>query len=185
MMAKQIRDGGNMTQKPRAIRRVLDSLYTGAGIVAALCLLMILLIIVAQMIARWIGTPFPGSSQYAGYFMAASSFLAFAYALNRGAHIRVSLFLGVLGRYRFLGELWCMIIASAAASYLAFYAIRGVGLSLKFNDISQGQDATPLWIPQSVVALGAVLLAVCFIDNLVTLILTRKDNISAEALVGE
>ena len=78
-----------------------------------------------------------------------------------------------------------MIIASAAASYLAFYAIRGVGLSLKFNDISQGQDATPLWIPQSVVALGAVLLAVCFIDNLVTLILTRKDNISAEALVGE
>lgn len=174
-----------MTQRRRTVRRILDGLYMAAGFIAALCLLMILLIIVAQMIARWIGTPFPGSSEYAGYFMAASSFLAFAYALNSGAHIRVSLFLSALGRYRFWGELWCMVIASAATSYLAFYAIRGVSLSLKFNDVSQGQDATPLWIPQSVAALGAVLLAICFIDNLVTLILTRNDNISAEALTGD
>lgn len=169
----------------RGARRLLDGLYFLSGMVAALCLLMIMVIIVAQMVARWIGTPFPGSSEYAGYFMAASSFLAFAYALNKGAHIRVSLFITALGKHRFWGELWCMVIASAAATYLAYYAVRGVELSLKFNDISQGQDATPLWIPQSVVAFGAILLAISFIDNLVTLILTRKDNISADALTSE
>lgn len=174
-----------MTNLARGARRLLDWLYFLSGMVAALCLLMILVIIVAQMIARWTGTPFPGSSEYAGYFMAASSFLAFAYALNKGAHIRVSLFITALGKHRFWGELWCMAIASAAATYLAYYAVRGVQLSIKFNDISQGQDATPLWVPQSVVAFGAILLAISFIDNLIMLILTRKDNISADALASE
>lgn len=174
-----------MTDLGKGVRRLLDKLYFLSGMVAAFCLFMIMIIIVAQMIARWAGTPFPGSSQYAGYFMAASSFLAFAYALNKGAHIRVSLFITALGRHRFWGELWCLVIASAAASYLAFYAVKGVQISLQFNDISQGQDATPLWIPQSVVAFGAILLAISFIDNLVTLILTRKDNISADALASE
>lgn len=174
-----------MTDLGKGVRRLLDKLYFLSGMVAAFCLFMIMIIIVAQMFARWAGTPFPGSSQYAGYFMAASSFLAFAYALNKGAHIRVSLFITALGRHRFWGELWCLVIASAAASYLAFYAVKGVQISLQFNDISQGQDATPLWIPQSVVAFGAILLAISFIDNLVTLILTRKDNISADALASE
>lgn len=176
---------GPMAGTKHPIRRLLDGLYTGAGMLAAICLLMILVIIVAQMIARWMGTPFPGSAEYAGYFMAASSFLAFAYALNKGAHIRVSLFLNALGRHRHWGEVWCMAIATAATCYLAWYAIRGVSLSIKFNDISQGQDATPLWIPQSVVAFGAVLLAICFIDNLITLLISRRDNIRADALAGD
>ncbi|MBL4645849.1 MAG: ABC transporter substrate-binding protein [Hyphomicrobiales bacterium] len=164
------------------VRVFLDRLYLASGLLGALCLLAMLLIIVAQMVSRWMGVPFPGSTQYAGYCMAASSFLAFSYALNRGAHIRVSLFLNALGEHKFWGELWCLLIASAASCYLAFYAIHGVQLSLKFNDISQGQDATPLWIPQSVVAFGAVLLAVCFVDNLITLILTRRDNIRGDVI---
>ena len=39
---------------------------------------------------------------------------------------------------------------------------------------------TPLWIPQIPMAAGAVLLAVCFLDNLVTLLLTRHDNIGED-----
>ena len=93
--------------------------------------------------------PFPGSSEYAGYLMAASSFLAFAYALNSGAHIRVSLLLNSLGRYRFLAELWCMLIGAAASTYLAWFSVKAIYWSLKFKDVSQGQDATPIWIVQT------------------------------------
>ena len=160
-----------------AIRRTLDAIYDGAAILAALCLVLILIVIVLQMSARWTGIPFPGSSEYAGYLMASASFFAFASALNHGAHIRVSLFINALGERRFWAELWCLVIATAASCYLAWYAVRAVQWSLKLNDISQGQDATPLWIPQLPMAAGAVLLAVCFIDNLVTLVLTRRDNI--------
>ena len=97
------------------LRTFLDRLYAAAGVIAALCLIAILVVIVLQMGARWLLIPFPGSSEYAGYLMAASSFLAFAYVLNSGAHIRVSLFLSALGHHRFWAELWCMVIGTAAA----------------------------------------------------------------------
>ena len=71
----------------RTLRKVLDFLYLAAGVMAALCLIAILSLIVIQMLARWTGEVFPGAPEYAGYAMAAASFLAFAHALNRGSHI--------------------------------------------------------------------------------------------------
>jgi TRAP-type C4-dicarboxylate transport system permease small subunit len=164
------------------IRRGLDALYHGAGVLAALCLVGILVVICLQMMARWSGVSFDGSAEYAGYLMASASFLAFAHALNRGAHIRVNLFLTALGERRFWGEVWCLAIATAAATYLAWFAVRTVYWSWKLNEISQGQDATPIWIVQLPVAAGAILLAICFADNLLTLIFTRRDNIRSDVV---
>ncbi len=42
------------------------------------------------MVARWTGTTFPGATSYAGYAMAAASFLAFAHALEPGRRISAS-----------------------------------------------------------------------------------------------
>jgi TRAP-type C4-dicarboxylate transport system permease small subunit len=97
--------------------------------------------------------------------MAAASFFALAYALNRGAHIRVSLLLSALGRWRRAGEIWCFGIGSALACYFAWYAIKGVRVSYQLHDISQGQDATPLWIPQLVMAIGGTLFAIALVDR--------------------
>lgn len=166
------------------IRSTLDALYRAAAWCAALCLVGILFVIVAQMIARWASIPFPGSSEYAGYLMASASFLAFAAALNRGSHIRVTLVLQRLGRFRFWGEIWCFGIGTLASSYLAFYAVKLVYWSIKLNDISQGQDETLLWMPQAPFAFGAVLLAIAFLDNLVALILTGRDNVKDEPMAG-
>lgn len=164
----------------RAIRRSLDVVYDGAGALSALCLLAILVVITLQVLARWSGIAFSGSSEYAGYLMAAASFLAFAHTLNHAAHIRVNLLLSALGERRFWGELWCLVIACAASIYLAWFAVRAVYWSWKLHDISQGQDATPLWIAQAPMAVGAVILAICFLDNLVTLIATGRDNIRVD-----
>lgn len=173
-----------MSRTAAGIRRILDALYLGAGAIAACCLVAVLVVIVLQMAARWASIAFPGSTAYAGYLMAAASFLAFAYALNRGAHIRVSLLLTALGRYRFWGELWALAIGSAASSYLAWYSVKATYWSYKLHDVSQGQDATPIWIVQIPMAAGAVLLALCFLDNLVTLVLARRDNIGSD-VVGQ
>ncbi len=169
-----------MTDDRPLFRRVLDGVYNAGGYVAALCLLAILVVIVAQMVTRWMNVSVPGLSEYAGYLMASASFLSFAHGLNRGVHIRVSLALTALGERRFWGELWCMLIGTAASCYLAWYAVRLVYWSRKLGDVSQGQDATPLWMVQTPMAVGAVLLAICFIDNLVTLVVTRQDNIGSD-----
>ncbi len=153
------------------LRRALDALYLAAGVLAALCLVAILVLIVAQMVARWTGEIFPGASAYAGYAMAAASFLAFANALNRGAHIRVSILLNAVspGFRRWL-EIWCFGIGAAVMWYFTYYAYWFTYWSWKFNEVSQAQDATALWIPQSVMVIGGGLLALALTDNLIHVI---------------
>ena len=153
-----------------AIRILLDRLYLYSGILAAICLVCILLLIVMQMLARWTGEMLPGTTDYAGYFMAASSFFAFAYALNNGSHIRVNMLLRVMGRFRRMGEIWCFSIGSALGVYMAYYAIKTTRFSHMLGDKSQGLDATPLWIPQSAMAIGSTILAIALIDNLIRVI---------------
>jgi len=164
------------------VRRCLDTLYLTGGVVAAFFLILILLITILQMSARWFGFAFPGSTDYAGYCMAAASFFALAYAFNKGSHIRVTLVLSKLGKYRRIGEIWCFSVAAALSVYFAYYAIKTVQGSIRWNDISQGQDATPLWIPQLVMAAGTVVLAIALIDNLLSLIFSGEDNINAEGV---
>ena len=163
------------------IRKTLDVLYLVSGVLAALCLVSILVLIVAQMVARWTGEIFPGAPNYAGYAMAAASFLAFANALNKGAHIRVSLLLNAVpsGPRRLL-EIWCFALGAAVAWYFTYYAYWFVYWSWKFNEVSQGQDAIALWIPQSVMVLGGGLLAIALTDNLFHVILKGEHRITRE-----
>ena len=167
----------------RATRRVLDTLYLIGGGIGALFLIAILVIIVTQMLARWTGQTFPGGTHYAGYCMAAASFFAAAYALNYGAHIRVSLLLEHLGRRRLWGEIWATAVALVICTLFSFYAIKTNLLSHKLNDISQGQDATPIWIPQIAMSIGTVLLTIALLDRLTRLVFTGESGERA-ATVG-
>lgn len=165
----------------RRLRAILDAIYLGAGVIAALCLVAILALIVLQMLARWTGLVFIGATDYAGYAMAAASFLAFAYALNHGSHIRVSIVLNsVRKEVRRALEIWCFGVASVIMWYFVWYGYRFVYWSWTFGDISQGQDATPLWIPQSVMLAGAVILAVALTDHLVHLFVTGDHRIKRD-----
>lgn len=166
----------------QAIRTTLDRFYLGCGILAAMCLVAILILIVLQMVARWTGEMFTGAPDYAGYAMAAASFLGFAYALNHGSHIRVSLLLGALGRHRKWGEFWCFGIGTALSGIWAYYAIKMTYFSWKFGDISQAQDATPIWIPQVTMVVGTSALFVAFVDHFIRLLLTGQHGMSQESL---
>ncbi|MEZ5825248.1 MAG: TRAP transporter small permease [Geminicoccaceae bacterium] len=167
----------------RLLRVSLDTLYRACGAIAALFLLALLVIILLQILARWTGNQFPGSSDYAGYCMAAASFFALAYTLNDGAHIRVSLFLSrFAGGRRRLAEIWCVGVATFLSCYFAWYAVKAVQVSRMINDISQGQDATPLWIPQLAMAFGTIVLAIAFIDNFIRLLTGSETVIEDKAI---
>ena len=161
----------------RGLRRLLDTMYFISGVIAALSLIAILLLIVVQMLARWTGEVFPGAPDYAGYAMASASFFALAYALNHGSHIRVSLMLSALGSRRKYGEIWCTTIAASVATMFARYAIKANYWSGKLNDISQGQDATAIWIPQLAMSIGTVLLAIALWDHVFRLIFTKHPGV--------
>lgn len=166
----------------RALRRLLDAAYRLAGYCAAVFLVMILGFVTLQMMARWAGVVVTGMTEFTGYSMAAASFLALPYSLNSGSHIRVGVLLNGLGRYRRIGELWCWGVAAVLTVIFARYAVKLTLESYRFHDISQGQDAWPLWIPQVSMVVGTVLFAVCAIDNLLTAVATGKDNMRSHGI---
>jgi hypothetical protein len=57
---------------------------------------------------------------------------------------------------------------------LAWFASRLAWQSFQFNDISQGTDATPLWIPQLGMALGSIVFAIAIADELVATLRGEK-----------
>jgi TRAP-type C4-dicarboxylate transport system permease small subunit len=153
------------------VRKALDTLYDAAGYLAAFFMVGILLMVLASVVGRLAGFNLRGSDAYAGYCMAAAGFLALAHTLKRGEHIRVTLFLDRFGgRLRRPLELWSHLAGTFFCGALAFYSVRLAWTSHAFNDISQGNDATPLWIPQVSMALGACVLLVAMLDDFVSVV---------------
>lgn len=150
------------------MRRALNTLYDGAAALAALCMVLLLGMVVLGIAGRALHFHLPGTDAYAGYLMAGAGFLALAHTLKRGEHIRVTLLLSHLrGGPRRVLELWALAAASGLAGLLAFYSARLVWQSHAFDDISTGNDATPLWLPQLGMAIGTAVLLVALVDELV------------------
>jgi len=150
------------------VRRLLNALYDGAAALAAVFMVGLLVMVLLSILGRQLHFHVPGTDAYAGYMMAAAGFLALAHTLKRGEHIRVTLLLSRLrGKARRGMELWALFAATLLAALSAFYSARLAWQSHQFNDISTGNDATPLWIPQLAMALGTLILLIAFIDELV------------------
>lgn len=169
------------------MRRFLDFLYNSAAALAALCLVGLLIMVMLSVVSRQLGFNVRGTDAYAGYLMAGAGFLALAHTLKMGEHIRVTLILNALqGPMRRGLELWSLGVASLLSLLLAFYSCRLVLGSLEYNDVSTGVDATPLWIPQLVMALGTCVFAIAFCDEfMLELMGKRQQANSSEMLRNE
>ena len=163
------------------MRKLLDGIYDGAAWLAAAFLAALLGMVLLGIVSRQLHFHVPGTDAYAGYLMAGSGFLALAHTLKRGEHIRVTLLLGALkGGARRGVEIWALAAAVVLSGLFAFYSARLAWQSREFNDMSTGNDATPLWIPQLGMALGTLILFIAFIDELVLEIRGRRVALNPE-----
>ncbi len=169
------------------MRKFLDALYLSAAALAALFMVGLLVMVLLSIISRQLQFHVPGTDAYAGYFMAASGFLALAHTLKRGEHIRVTLVINALkGRWKRGLEIWALGAATLLAMLFAFYSVRLSWQSYSFHDISTSSDATPLWIPQIAMALGTIILAVAFVDEFILELRGRRVIVeTGEALRNE
>src|SRR5438067_13449494 len=164
------------------MRGTLDRIYSAAAYLAALFLVCTLAMVLLGIFGRLLSFQVRGTDAYAGYFMAGAGFLALAHTLTRGEHIRVTLILehaGVTGK-KWL-ERWSLAVAVLLSLAFAYYSVRLAWQSHAYHDISTGNDATPLWIPQLSMAVGNVVLAIAFIDQFVgeltgTRVVVRPDT---------
>lgn len=138
----------------RPLWSVLDRAYTASGYLAALFMCIILLITIGQMGSRWIGITFEGSTEFAGYAMAATSFFALAHALAHGSHIRVSVFLNLNNWTRYWLNVFSLGLSAVVATYFARFAVKTNKMSAMLNDRTQGQDQIPDYVAQFLQLLG-------------------------------
>jgi TRAP-type C4-dicarboxylate transport system permease small subunit len=163
------------------MRKLLNQLYSAAEVLAAVCMVGVLLAVLTSILSRQLEFHVSGLDAYAGYFMASAGFLALASTLRHGEHIRVTLILNALapaGKRRL--DIAALAVGVAIALSLAVFSTKLVIDSYVFNDISTSNDATPLWIPQLGMAVGTILLLIAFIDLFISRIRGDESGMNAE-----
>jgi TRAP-type C4-dicarboxylate transport system permease small subunit len=161
-------------------RRALDLAFKACGVLAGMFLVLIAVVILAQVFGRMAGRMVPGADELAGFFLAASSFLALAYTLRTGGHIRVTLFIGRLAPGpRRLFEAGCLALAAGISGYFAWHAVVMTWESWVFGDRAIGVLPTPLWIPQLAVVLGLAMLTLALAEALLDVLQGRMPSYRA------
>ena len=145
----------------------LEKIYKFSGHIAAIFLIFIAIFILIGISSRIFGFYIRGLSEYSGYCMAASTFFALAYTFGEGGHIRITLFIEKLNKnFRKIFEIWCLTVASIFSGFISFYFVKMLVISFKFKERSEGADEILIWIPQSPLALGSIVLFICISHQL-------------------
>ena len=156
----------------KSLDKNLNKIYILSGYIAAAFLILVAVFILIGISSRIFGFYIRGLAEYSGYCMASASFFALAYTFIEGGHIRITLFLEKLSASnKWLTEIWCLSIASFFSGYLAFYFVKMLIISYKFQERSEGADEILIWIPQLSVAIGSIIF---FISVLHHFILIKK-----------
>ncbi|MCF6239077.1 MAG: TRAP transporter small permease [Candidatus Marinimicrobia bacterium] len=175
------------SKEDKILRKGLDKLYLASGWLAAASISVICLLVLCQvclnavdllsglLTGSAIGLTIPSYADFTGFFLAAASFLALAHTLREGGHIRVTLILTRLNeKLRHIFEIWSLLFCSAVAVYFTWYTFFLIRESYIYKDLSSGMIAVPIWIPQSTMLIGLLVLSIALIDSLISVILGNK-----------
>jgi C4-dicarboxylate transporter DctQ subunit len=136
--------------------------------VAATCLLALTFIVTFSVFMRYVlRNPQYWPSEISGYLLLAVVFLGFAYAQERRAHIRVDFVFEHLPKP--LQRIVTPITTLMALGYTVIFAWKSwenAWMSLTHNFVSMTTLAVPLFIPQVVMPIGLIALAVTLIGSL-------------------
>jgi len=144
--------------------KVLDRLVRGLarlGIaLAAVALLASMFLVCYSVVMRYfLNQPVPWVDELVGYLLVASVMLAAADALLEGEHIAVDI---VTERLSARGRRWSallgLIAVAASAALLTVEGVDMVAFSRMVDLRSNGYMEAPMWVPQLMVPVGAVLM---------------------------
>jgi|SRR5882672_8135969 len=159
------------------MRRFLDRLYWGAGVLAAASLAAIFVIMMAQSLGREAGLVLSGADDIVSWLCAACAFLALGHTFRAGDLVRVGVFLDRLGpRLRWYGEIYALGFTAIFTAYMLWAVCRFVYLSWEFKEVAQGMIKVPIWIPQMSLVIGMAIFFVAVLDDLILVVKKQKPS---------
>jgi TRAP-type C4-dicarboxylate transport system permease small subunit len=147
-------------------QRLVDALALAAAYVAAACLLAMVVLVLAEISVGLLSRVFKSvpsgirfAWEYSAYLMGASFLFGGALTLRSGMQIRVEMLLRAgNGRFERPLELFSSLIGAVFLAMLAWSLTAFAWQSWASDQVS-GDTLTPLWIPQSALALATCIFA--------------------------
>ena len=135
-----------------------------ARISAVILGLMALLILLEILLWNTVEKTTLIADEYCAYGLAAIIFMGAGYCLKEKGHIRITLLLGVMPeKVSRMVTFGATCVTTAFMGYLWWYLFKMVAATMRYNSTSGTLTNTPLWIPQTVMLIGAA----CFFIQLV------------------
>jgi len=159
------------------LRRALDALYAAAAGLAALSLLAIFVVMMAQVGLRETNIQLPGADDVSAYLCVSTTFFALAATFKRGELIRVGLLLDRLGAAtRRVMELIVLILAALLVGYVCYWTGQDSYFSWEIEELAQGTVPFQIWVPKLAMPLGSGILLIAILDEFVTVLRGEKPN---------
>jgi TRAP-type C4-dicarboxylate transport system permease small subunit len=139
-----------------------------ARVSAVILALMTLLILLEILLWNTVEKTTLIADEYSAYGLAAIIFLGAGYCLKEKGHIRITLVLGLLPP---AAARWITCLATAVTTvfmgYLWWRLFKMVLSTMRYQTTSGTLTNTPLWIPQTLMLLGAACFMIQFVGTTV------------------
>jgi len=146
------------------IRAIIEKSNLYLGVVSGMGILVMGLILAYEVVCRYIlNSPTIWTQEFSIYLFMWTMLVASSHTLQTGKHVRVDLLLERMsvrtrllteGATGLVGVLYCLIVSQQAWQMLA--------MSIEYGKLSATPLRVPLWIPQSSLLIGFVLLTLQF-----------------------
>lgn len=163
----------------RATLKTIDAICNlGAAVAALGCAVLALMLIIEVITTSFLSYSQPWAVEYSGYLLAAALFGGAGWTLGQGGHIRVALLLQLLDtRAHRLADLVTTVFALLVAVYVSWAVVENTLRSVELGSVSYYPSRTPIWIPQSLLAFGWIVLCFGLIARTLRLVTGRPTEL--------
>lgn len=163
------------------MRRWLNHAYNASLVLAACFVIGIFVLMIGEPVFRKLGSYITGANELVGWFCAAAGFLALPATFKRGDMVRVGFIVDRMpAAVRKPVLIGCLLIALVFVSYMVQAVAGYLWSGWRSEESTQGMIEIAVWIPQSSFLLGAALLWVAIVDELVVTLIAPADTLQAE-----
>lgn len=151
------------------MRKLLDGFYLACVFLSGTSLVLMVVLVLLQILARFFNTYIPSSDDISGYMVAWTTFLGTAYVMRKNDHIRVDVLFSITSpAMSLVFNTIANVLGVLVISVLLYYVYLLVKEAYDYGDVTAGFIPFPLWIIQLPYLLGVFALWVAVLDRLVT-----------------
>jgi TRAP-type C4-dicarboxylate transport system permease small subunit len=159
------------------MRRLLNGLVRLGEAAGAISIAVIAAIVLYDVIVRALGYPTLWALEFTAYVMVGASVLAAGEVLHKGGHFEVRLFVDLLPpRVQRMLDLAVALASAAFVIAVTFGVFQLLAQTHHFGFRSPTLYRVPLIIPQSVLALGFVLLSLAYLGKVIAEVARVRDG---------